>query len=121
MSIGKNIRLLRVKHSLHQSELATSLNVSPKTISTWENDIQIPRMPMIEKIAQYFNVSKSYIIEDIELIDPMTKRELQPIKDDNTKQSILFRKIDGIDQRKKDKIISILDKDLEKYLELLDD
>lgn len=64
MSIGTNIKKLREKAGLSQGELAKIINVSDKTISTWENDTRIPRMGAIQKLADYFHVQKSDLIED---------------------------------------------------------
>lgn len=49
---------------MNQSELAQIAGVTDKAVSTWENDLKIPRMGAIQKIADYFHISKSAIIED---------------------------------------------------------
>ena len=64
MSIGTNIKKLRIEHGLDQVQLGEIAGVSDKAVSTWENDISIPRMGAIQKIADYFGISKSAIIED---------------------------------------------------------
>lgn len=64
MSIGQNIKRLRALHGMNQSELAQIAGVTDKAVSTWENDLKIPRMGAIQKIADYFHISKSAIIED---------------------------------------------------------
>lgn len=64
MSIGYNIRKLRESKGLSQSELGEIAGVSDKAVSTWENNIKTPRMGAIQKIADYFGISKSDIIED---------------------------------------------------------
>lgn len=64
MSIGQNIKRLRELHGMNQSELAQIAGVTDKAVSTWENDLKIPRMGAIQKIADYFHISKSAIIED---------------------------------------------------------
>ena len=66
MSIGENIKRLREMHGMNQSELANIAGVTDKAVSTWENDLKIPRMGAIQKIADYFGISKSAIIEDHE-------------------------------------------------------
>lgn len=68
MSIGQNIKRLRETHGMNQSELAQIAGVTDKAVSTWENDLKIPRMGAIQKMADYFHISKSAIIED----DPQT-------------------------------------------------
>ena len=54
MSIGQNIKRLRELHGMNQSELAQIAGVTDKAVSTWENDLKIPRMGAIQKIADYF-------------------------------------------------------------------
>ena len=70
MSIGQNIRRLRESHGLNQSDLAQIAGVSDKAVSTWENDLKIPRMGAIQKIADYFGLRKSDIIEDSDSVMP---------------------------------------------------
>ena len=64
MSIGENIKKLRGIHDLTQKELAKIAGVSDKAVSTWEIGIKEPRMGAIQKIADYFGIQKSNIIED---------------------------------------------------------
>ena len=64
MSIGENIRALREKHDLTQAQLGEIAGVSDKAVSTWERGDALPRMGAIEKMANYFNISKAELIED---------------------------------------------------------
>jgi repressor LexA len=64
VSIGADIKRLREMHSLTQVEIAKIAGVSDKAVSTWENGIKEPRMGAIQKIADYFGLQKSNIIED---------------------------------------------------------
>lgn len=64
MSIGQNIRRLREAHGLSQAELAEIAGVTDKAVSTWENDLKTPRMGAIARMADYFGLRKSDIIED---------------------------------------------------------
>lgn len=66
MSIGENIKGLREEHGLSQLELAKIIGVTDKSVSAWELDTNIPRMGAIQKMADYFGVPKSAIIEDKE-------------------------------------------------------
>ena len=63
MTIGENIRRLRIKHGLDQITLGKIAGVSDKAVSSWENNNSVPRMGAIEKMAQYFKIKKSDIIE----------------------------------------------------------
>lgn len=64
MSLGQNIKRLRESHGMNQAQLAEIAGVTDKAVSTWENDLKIPRMGAIQKIADYFGLLKSDIIED---------------------------------------------------------
>ncbi|MBQ7516380.1 MAG: helix-turn-helix domain-containing protein [Schwartzia sp.] len=64
MSIGDNIRRLRIKHELSQKELAQIAGVTDKAVSTWELGIKVPRMGAIERLSEHFGIKKSDIIED---------------------------------------------------------
>ena len=67
MSIGQNIQRLRLQHGLSQNELASIAGVTNKTVSAWENDRIVPRMGPIQRMADYFGVKKSDIIEPVQV------------------------------------------------------
>ena len=64
MGIKENLKALRKQHNLSQQELAKIAGVTDKAISTWESGTRIPRMGAIQKMADYFGLQKSDIIED---------------------------------------------------------
>lgn len=64
MGIKENIKALRKQHNLSQQELAKIAGVTDKAISTWESGTRIPRMGAIQKIADFFGLQKSDIIEE---------------------------------------------------------
>lgn len=49
---------------LTQKEVADKIGVSPQTFNTWCKGIAIPRMGKIQKIADYFGIHKSDLIDD---------------------------------------------------------
>lgn len=63
MSIGSNIRELREFHGLTQEEFGRIAGVSDKAVSTWENDIKIPRMGSLQRIADHFKINKGDITD----------------------------------------------------------
>ena len=67
MSIGSNIKKLRLDHGLDQVQFGEIAGVTDKAVSSWENNISIPRMGAIEKLATYFGIKKSDIIEEKEI------------------------------------------------------
>jgi len=62
MTIGKRIKRLRERKGLTQAELGKLLGLSDKAVSTWENDLKVPRMSTLQKIADIFCVSGSYLM-----------------------------------------------------------
>ena len=63
MGLGENIKKFRIAHGMDQKELGEALNVSDKTISSWECGRTEPKMGMVEKAAEIFGVKKSDIVE----------------------------------------------------------
>lgn len=64
MSIAENIKKIRLEHGLSQAELGKIAGVSDKAVSTWELGTKIPRMGAVEKMANYFGITKSAIVDD---------------------------------------------------------
>lgn len=82
MSIGQNIKRLRETHGMSQMQLAEIAGVTDKAVSTWENDVKIPRMGAIQKLADYFGIAKSDIIEDTasDGVNPFLYSNVLPIR-----------------------------------------
>lgn len=66
MSIAENIKRIRLEHGLSQAELGKIAGVSDKAVSTWELGIKVPRMGAVEKMANYFGIAKSVIVDDVQ-------------------------------------------------------
>lgn len=64
MTIGDKIKALRIKKDISQQDLAKVIGVSDQAVSAWENNKKIPRMGSVEKLAIYFNVPKTFLIEN---------------------------------------------------------
>ena len=62
-NISKNLMRLLQENNMTRVDLAKILNVSESTVGKWILKKSIPRMGMIEDIAEYFNVKKSDILE----------------------------------------------------------
>ena len=60
--IGEYLRDLRRRRGMSQQELALALGVSKQTISNWEVGRKVPRMKVVEKIANVFGVSRNSIL-----------------------------------------------------------
>ncbi len=60
---SSNLNHLLLKHKKTQREVADAIGVSPQTFNTWCMGIALPRMGKLQSLADYFNVSKSALIE----------------------------------------------------------
>lgn len=76
MGISENIKILRERYGLSQKELGQIAGVSDKAVSTWEQGLKEPRMGAIQKLADYFGIRKSDIIEDGGLVSKQTSSSL---------------------------------------------
>lgn len=76
MPISENIKMLREAHSMSQAEFGAIAGVSDKAVSTWEKGIKAPRMGAIQRIADYFGIQKSYILDDGNKQPMLTKEEM---------------------------------------------
>lgn len=60
---NENLKKLRKEKGVSQKELASSLNVSYKTISHYETGTSEPSIETIVKIKKYFNCDYEEILE----------------------------------------------------------
>ena len=57
ITIGENIRRLRLERKMTQEQLAEILNVTNAAVSKWERGDSLPDITMLIPIAVYFGVS----------------------------------------------------------------
>jgi len=84
MDFGTQIKKLRNSRKLTQEQLAQKLNVSRQTISSWENNRNLPDLEMVVHISQIFELSLDQLI----LGDPTMTNKL--VKDGNEMRKIRF-------------------------------
>ena len=68
MAFKNSIKEIRLKNKLSKVEMAKKLDVSEGTIRMWKNGKNEPRMGMVEKISDLFNVSKGYLLGEIDSV-----------------------------------------------------
>lgn len=61
---SRNLNRYLSKYEKTQKEVADSIEVSPQTFNTWCQGIALPRMGKIQKLADYFHIDKSDLIDD---------------------------------------------------------
>ncbi len=57
MDFGNNLKKLRKEKNLTQEELAECLNMSPQTVSKWENNLSMPDIAVLPMMADFFGIS----------------------------------------------------------------
>lgn len=64
MSIARNIRAVRTRNNLTQEEFGEIVGVSSMAVSQWETGRAVPRMGAVQKISDYFHISKGSLIDE---------------------------------------------------------
>lgn len=72
MDFGAQMKKLRTSRELTQEQVAQKLNVSRQTISSWENNRNLPDLEMVVLIARIFNIS----LDNLILGDPTMTNKL---------------------------------------------
>lgn len=67
MEFGNNLKQFRKGKGLTQEEFAECINVSPQTVSKWENNLSMPDISMLPVLADYFKITVDALIaHDVE-------------------------------------------------------
>lgn len=77
MNIGENIRFLRKKNGMTQVELGKCVGVEGATITRYENNVIIPSLETLRKIADAFGIDTVYLThseEERESLKAMEKK-----------------------------------------------
>lgn len=64
--LSRNLKNYIAKSGKDRMQIAEDLGMSYSTLTDWVNGKKYPRINNIEKLAVYFNVSKSDLIENFE-------------------------------------------------------
>lgn len=86
------LRELLKQRNMSYKEFSEKINVKPSTISMWNSGRSLPRMDVIERIAQYFNVSPSYLIGWNQKVYEPTYEDIQSLVARNGKKLTLEQK-----------------------------
>jgi len=55
--LGKQLKMLRDLKKKNQQEVCSALNIEQSTLANYENDKRIPKLDILIKLAEYYNVS----------------------------------------------------------------
>ena len=64
INFGKNLKILRASLGVTQVKLAADLSVSKATIAYYEVNKRQPNLEMLVRIANYFDVSTDYLLDN---------------------------------------------------------
>lgn len=118
MVFSKNLKTLLEKKNLSQVELSKILGVSESSVGKWLLQKSMPRMTIIEKLAQYFQVDKTYFFKD-------TNNELPELTEKNNKDFPQIRAIQramtNVDEEKRNRMLEVLKISFQEAFEEEDD
>ena len=114
---GLRIKELREQHKMSQEQLGRRIDRSKSVISSYENNIKIPPLDILTKIAVIFNVSLDYLVgidkNEMISIEGLTDQQKQVL------QTIVFEFKDrtskgaGLTERQQE-ILNVLMKEFSK-------
>ena len=79
---GWKLKSLRLSKGLTQVELADKLGISRSNISKYENGLNFPDHDYLDRICEFFNVSKSYLIRDYTTLGDLLDKELNEMDEE---------------------------------------
>ena len=91
--IGMFLKELRREKQLTQEQLAEVFGVTNRSISRWENGVNMPDFDLVIEIANYYNVSIEEILDGErrnEMIDKKTEQTLLKVADYENQDKMKF-------------------------------
>lgn len=109
--LAKNLKKHILKSGKDRNKIAEDLNLSYSTLTDWVNGKKYPRINNIEKLAKYFDVSKSDLIEDFEEIKKDNDRLTSIIVKLRTNKELLdvVERLVSLDKAKLESLSRLLD------------
>ena len=98
-------RLLREREK-SQKEVADAIGVSPQTFNTWCKGIALPRMGKIQRLADYFMVNKSVLLE---LPSTAASGTAASVSFSDPKKNWLNHLYDELDPKRRDALLTRAD------------
>lgn len=60
--LGKQLKMLRELKSKNQQEVCEALNIEQSTLANYENNRRVPKIDILIKLAEYYNVSTDFLL-----------------------------------------------------------
>lgn len=95
--IGKFLKELRKEKGITQAQLAETLGVASRSVSRWENGVNMPDFSLLIEIAKYYNIEIGELLDGErknEYMDKKTEETLEKIADYNeNEKKLLARRV----------------------------
>ena len=90
---GNKLQKLRKNNNLTQKQFCKICKISQPTLSLWENEERELDTKMLKQLANYFNVSIDYLLDNEESIkeNELVKLERKLKKDDKERLIIILK------------------------------
>lgn len=62
ITFGERLKKIRVDNNISQNELAKYLEITPSSLSYYENEVRTPPITIINKLVNRFNVSANWLL-----------------------------------------------------------
>lgn len=93
--IGRFLKELRKEKGLTQEQLSEIFGVTNRSISRWENGVNMPDFDLVIVIADYYDISIEELLDGerkTEMINKQTEETLLKIADYNSTEKMIFSK-----------------------------
>lgn len=112
------IKILREKRGLIQAILATELGIAQQTLSKYEKDVNIIKIDVLKRLAEYFNVTTDYLLGLSDVKRDLTGQlKISETLDEYYDLIEVYKKLDRYDQELVWSILQIVRKNEEKRME----
>lgn len=112
------IKILREKRGLIQAILVTELGITQQTLSKYEKDVNIIKIDVLKRLAEYFNVTTDYLLGLSDVKRDLTGQlKISETLDEYYDLIEVYKKLDRYDQELVWSILQIVRKNEEKRME----
>lgn len=112
------IKILREKRGVIQAILATELGITQQTLSKYEKDVNIIKIDVLKRLAEYFNVTTDYLLGLSDVKRDLTGQlKISETLDEYYDLIEVYKKLDRYDQELVWSILQIVRKNEEKRME----
>jgi len=84
VGFGERLKKVRIKKGLRQEDIGKIVHVGKSTVSQWENNIHVPDLETVTKIANHLNVSVDWLLGRISApfpTPPLTPEDMKKLEE----------------------------------------